>query len=245
MLITPRVIGTAIDAARLTEEMRRRPPSSRNRSRRRPAARHHPDGPPPLPAPAFRLPDPAGLRPWRRSRPRSAARDAEALRRRRGEPFRCSSPVIAIACAHASRPARPRRSDEAARFTMCLAIARTFDGPGAIRSPSARGPARVRRRDDVVDQPDLRPPARVDDVGREDQLLRARQADQPRQEPRASPVRNEPDLREDLAESGAVRGDDEIAAQREVAAGAHREPSTMAITGRGKSTSRITSRFSA
>ena len=84
----------------------------------------------------------------------------------------------------------------------------------------ARRRHQLRRGHDAVHEPDARRLGGVDDVRGEDQLLGARQADDARQQPRAAAVGDEPDLPEELAEAGPVGGDDEIAAQRQVRAGA-------------------------
>ena len=60
----------------------------------------------------------------------------------------------------------------------------------------------------------------IDDVGQEHELLGAVHADEPGQQPRAAEVDDEAPLREDLAESRAVGRNDQIASEREIAAGA-------------------------
>ena len=72
------------------------------------------------------------------------------------------------------------------------------------------------RRHHAIDQPDPLRLARVDDVGGEHQLLRAREADAAREEVRAAGVGNQADPGEQLREAGPVGRHHEIARQGQV-----------------------------
>jgi general secretion pathway protein D len=87
LLITPRVIGTALDAARITEEMRRTTPELNEAIRNAPRAPTSPPPPPPIPGPAGAVPPgvtPAPAQPRRRRNPKpwrsSIARRAPSVR---------------------------------------------------------------------------------------------------------------------------------------------------------------------
>ena len=97
-------------------------------------------------------------------------------------------------------------------------------------------------RDDPVDEPDAFGLGRVDDLGEERELLGAVQADQPRQQPRAAEVERESALGEDLGEPGPLGRDDQIAAEREVAARAGRDAVDRRDVGCGSSCSRSAAR---
>ena len=78
-------------------------------------------------------------------------------------------------------------------------------------------------RDDPVHDADALGRVGVDDLAEQRELLRLVQADQPGQQPRAAEVDRDAALHEDLAEARSFRREHDVARQREVAPGAHRD----------------------
>ena len=94
---------------------------------------------------------------------------------------------------------------------------------GDLSREGPRSALQLRRRHHPVDQADPEGLDGVDDLGRQYHLLGLGETDQPLEEPGAAAVGHEPDLEEHLAELCAIRSHDHVAAQRDVAAGPHRE----------------------
>ena len=82
--------------------------------------------------------------------------------------------------------------------------------------------AKLRVRHDSVDHPDSLGFLRVDDVAAEDQFIRARETDQPRQHQQAARLGNQSAPDENLAEARLVRAHAHVAHQRDIASVADR-----------------------
>ena len=138
ILITPRVIGTALDAARITDEMRRATPSwtSRSGGRRASPTRCRRRGSPPRrhrrPRPGRAAPAPVpGVDAL------GAPRIARALLEERGEPLLVVVGRDRDACENASR-SRAAAGRRGGAVHHVLGEREHLDGPAAIRSASAR-----------------------------------------------------------------------------------------------------------
>src|SRR4029077_20463801 len=70
-------------------------------------------------------------------------------------------------------------------------------------------------RDDAVHEPEPEPSARGEDVGEEEELLRLRRADPPRELPRRPVAAAKADAREGGPEARAIRREDEVAGERD------------------------------
>ena len=68
---------------------------------------------------------------------------------------------------------------------------------------------------DAVHEADPARLVRVDDARREQEVERVRRPDEPRQQPRRAPLRDQAALREREREHGAIRGEAQVAAQRD------------------------------
>ena len=106
------------------------------------------------------------------------------------------------------------------------------------RARSSTKPVQLGGGDDPVDEPDRGRVGGGDDVGEEGELLGPVEADEAGQQPGAAAVEGQAPPGEDLREAGGVGGDDEVTAEREVAARAVGAPFTAAMVGRCSSWSR-------
>ena len=139
-------------------------------------------------------------------------------------------------------PTRPRRCPWSTKLTVCAApssssacssvipmalLSSRLDWARAIGGPAARRVAQLVDElvelavgHDPVDEPDAVGLGGVDDVGEQRELLGPVHPDAPRQRPRAAEVDRQAAPGEDLREAGRVAGDDEVAQQGHVHAGA-------------------------